>query len=447
MTTTTPDPARVELRRAWLALVALSLGFFMTLLDQSTVAVALPTIARDFEVSYSTAAWVSSAYLLAVVVPLLVTGRMGDAFGHRRVFLIGVGVFTTAATASALAPTIVVLLAARFIQGLGAAMLMPQTMAVINQIFPRDQRGTAYGAWGVVGAVAGLVGPVLGGLLVGSGGWRAIFWLHLPLGVLCLVLAARWVPMLPRHRTTIDLYSVVLSLVALTALVVAIQEGVDTPTLWFTALGGLAVGALFVARQRRDEALVPLRLFKSQNFSVGIITIVVMGVIASALLIPVMAWLQDAKGLEPGHAGWVVAPMAAVGFVMGPICGIMSDRVAPRVMHGIGFGILAASLASLAATFYSDGAVWAVALAMTGYGFGQAFIWAANAAAVLGDVPAQHMGAASGAYNTSRQLGGVIGVAAVGSVLATAGTGAALVVLTAVVLGGLAASLFFVSAR
>lgn len=433
----------VPLRRAWLALAALSLGFFMTLLDQSTVAVALPTIARDFDVSYATAAWASSAYLLAVVVPLPVTGRMGDSFGHRRMFLIGIALFTAAATASALAPTIVFLVLARFVQGLGAALLMPQTMAVINQVFPRERRGTAFGAWGVVGALAGLVGPVAGGVLIDVGGWRAIFWLHLPLGIVALLLASRWVPVLPKHATSMDLVSVGLSLVSLAAIVVAIQEGLDRPVLWAAAVLGLVVGAVFVLRQRRADALIPLRLFESRNFSVGIVTIVVMGVIASSMLIPLMAWLQDDLGIRPSQSGWVAAPMAVVGFVMGPVCGVLSDRVAPKLMHVVGFGLLALSLGGLAAVVQMGGSVWLAVAGVTLYGFGQAFIWAANAAAVLGDIPGADMGAASGAYNTSRQLGGVIGVACTGIILAAAGAALALVMLTVVVVVGLFAATFF----
>lgn len=440
---TTPTGDRHALRRSWLALAALSLGFFMTLLDQTTVAVALPVIAADFAVPYSTAAWASSAYLLAVVAPLLVTGRMGDAFGHRRMFVCGVVLFTLAATASALAPTIAVLVATRFVQGIGAALLMPQTMAVINTIFPRHHRGKAYGVWGVVGALAGLLGPVVGGQLVAAGGWRAIFWLHLPLGIVCLVLAVLWVPVLPRHGSAIDLVSVGLSLGALIPVVVAVQEGFATPRLRLAAGVGAVIAVLFVLRQRRDDALVPLRLFRSRNFSVGIVTIVVMGATASAVLIPVMAWLQDDVGLGPGQAGWVAAPMAVVGLILGPVCGIWSDRVAPKVMHGIGFSVLALSLIGMAWAVRVDAAVAAMVVWVTVYGVGQSFIWAANAAAVLGDVPAASMGAASGAYNTSRQLGGVVGVAVTGSVLAGGSAAAALAALAVAVLGGLAASQLF----
>lgn len=432
-----------NLPAAWRALAALSLGFFMSLLDQTTVAVALPTIAAEFDVGYATAAWVSSAYLLAVVVPLVVSGRLGDRFGHRRLFLGGIAVFTAGAVASASASGITLLIVCRFIQGLGAAALMPQTMAVINQVFPRSRRGAAYGAWGVVGSLAALTGPVLAGILVASGGWRAIFWLHLPLGIAALILGALWIPRGIRHKTPIDALSVVYSLLGLTAVVTAVQEGLDSPALILLGVVGLAAVVAFLLRQRRPGALIPLRLFSVRNFSVGVGTIVVMGVVASSTLIPLMAWLQDVRGLGADAAGWFAAPMAVVGFVMGPICGILSDRVPPKTMHLIGFTILGIALTSMAVGMYIDAPLWFIVLTVTGLGFGQSFIWAANAAAVLGDIPGPDMGAASGVYNTSRQLGGVVGVAITGAVLATAGAAPALFVLAGVVFAGLIAAGWF----
>lgn len=438
---------RTDVRRAWLALAALSLGFFMSLLDQATVAVALPQIAADWGIDYAQAAWVSSAYLLAVVVPLPVTGRMGDTFGHRRMFLAGVALFTAAATSAALMPTYPLLVVARLAQGLGAAMLMPQAMAVINQIFPRERRGAAFGVWGVVGAAAGFAGPVLAGLIVSSVGWRGIFLLHLPVGIVALILASRWVPTLPQSPARLDLVSVALSFLGIGAIVFSVQEGLNTLGLRVLAAVGVAFFVAFLLRQRREDALVPLRLFRSRNFVIGTATIVVMGVVVSAQLIPIMAWLQDTRGLSPEQSGLVATPMAVVGFVLGPVCGFLSDRVHPRVMHVTGFAIIAASQLAMYLAMRQDYAIVVVLAAVAGLGVGQSFIWAANAAAVLGELQPTDMGAASGVYNTSRQLGGVLGVAAVGLLLGSAGPAPAMLLLAGVVTVGLVVAAGFTTGR
>lgn len=415
----------------------------MTLLDQSTVAVALPAIAADWGVSYGTAAWTSSAYLLALVVPLMVTGRLGDRYGHRRLFLWGVGIFTIFATVAALAPVFPALIAARFIQGLGAAMMMPQTMAVINQVFPRERRGAAFGVWGMLGALAGMFGPVVAGSLIDGVGWRAIFLLHLPIGLLALVLAARWVPELPVHDVRIDVPSVLYCFLGVGLVVVAVQEGFDSIWLILVAVLGVAVLILFFLRQRRSTALVPLRLFRDRNYTVAIISIIAMGAVASAQFIPLMTWLQDGRGLSAEQAGFVALPMAVVGLIMGPVCGFLADRILPRYMHLVGFGLLAAFLGGLAWAIASTAPLWVVVLCVVGLGFGQSFIWASNAAAAFGKIAAIDVGAASGAYNTARQLGGVLGVAVVATVLAGSGAAPATAVLALVVIVGFGVSGLF----
>ncbi|WP_428839407.1 MFS transporter [Corynebacterium camporealensis] len=183
---------------AWKAMFALSLGFFVSLLDQSMVAVALSDIQRELGASLNQVMWVSAIYLLAVVVPLLLTGRLGDVFGQRRMFRIGMAIFGLAAVACALAPTIEILILARAVQGIGAAMEMPQSMAVINRVFDRTRRGRALGVWGIIGSVAALAGPIVGGAVVGMFGWYAVFWVHVPFAFAAVILAGLWVPQLRR---------------------------------------------------------------------------------------------------------------------------------------------------------------------------------------------------------------------------------------------------------
>ena len=220
-----PDPQpnpQVDKQQAWRALIALCVGLFMTLLDQSLVAVALPRIREDLDASLNQVVWVSAVYLLAFAVPLLVTGRLGDRFGQRSVYLVGMALFTAAALACAFAPTIEWLIALRAVQGLGGSLLNPQPLSIITRIFPRARRGTAMGVWSAVASSAGLFGPVIGGVLVGTVGWRWVFAFYVPLGLVSLVLVARFVPRLPRSVGHIDLLSVVVSLIAVLGVVVAL---------------------------------------------------------------------------------------------------------------------------------------------------------------------------------------------------------------------------------
>ena len=196
--------SEVSKRQAWLGLIALCTGLFITMMDQTLVAVALPQIREDLDASINQTVWVSAVYLLTFAVPLLIAGRLGDKFGQRNVYLVGIALFTLGAVACSLAPSIEVLIALRAVQGLGASLANPQPLSVINRIFPRNRRGAAMGTWSAVAGSAGLFGPVAGGLLVGTVGWRWTFFIYLPLGLVCLTLVALWVPKLPAASVRID---------------------------------------------------------------------------------------------------------------------------------------------------------------------------------------------------------------------------------------------------
>ncbi len=425
MTSPTPQDTVLPEAQAWRALAALCLGFFMMLLDQTIVAVATPQFQADLGASLNQVVWVTSIYLLCVVVPMLFTGRLGDRFGQRAVYQVGVGLFTLAAVVCALAPTIEVLIAARAFQGLGAAILTPQTMSVINRIFARHRRGRALGVWGAVGSVASLVGPVLGGFIVGSFGWRGIFFLHVPVGLLALVLAARWVPTLPTYARRIDLPSVVVSFAAVAATVFAIQQGPELgwPAWAWGLLGtGVVLTVIFVRLQstavgRGSEPLVPLAIFRNRNYSLGAFSIATMGFTVSSMMLPIMIWLQDGQGLSSEQAGLMVVPMAVVAMVLSPLVGPLSDRFHPRLLSMLGFGVMAGSLLCAWVIMRSDLPTAWFLLASALMGLGSAFVWAPNSATTMRDVEIAHMGAASGVYNTSRQTGAVLGAAAVGAAM------------------------------
>src|SRR6478735_6374284 len=204
---TQPSPAvvtPVEEKDPWPALFALCLGFFMILVDTTIVSVATPAIIADLHADVNDVVWVSSAYLLAYAVPVLITGRLGDRFGPKNIYLIGLTVFTLASLWCGLTGSVEMLIAARVVQGLGASMITPQTMAIITRIFPAARRGTAMGLWGATAGVATLVGPILGGVLVDGLGWEWIFFINVPVGIFGLFLAARLVPTLPTNNHRFD---------------------------------------------------------------------------------------------------------------------------------------------------------------------------------------------------------------------------------------------------
>ncbi|WP_338122185.1 DHA2 family efflux MFS transporter permease subunit [Corynebacterium ammoniagenes] len=445
--------------QAWRALAALCLGFFMVLMDQTIVAIATPEIMAHFDTEFDQVVWVTSIYLLCMVVPLLFTGRLGDRFGQARMFQLGITVFVLAALAASLATNMTVLLVARAAQGLGAAILTPQTMAVINRIFPADARGPALGVWGAVGSIASLVGPVVGGFIISIFGWRGVFFLHLPLGIAALILSALWVPKLPTYARSIDKLSVVVSLVGMTAAVVAIQQGPGLGwPLWTIAMlfAGIALLVWFVrlqatATKRSIEPLVPLALFRNRNYSLGAFSISTMGFAVSSQMLPIMMWFQTGRGLDSATAGLMMVPMAVAAGLGSPIVGPLADRINPRVLSVIGFGSVVASLVWIAGIMYTDAnLLWFIG-ASTLLGIGNAFVWAPNSVTAMRTVELKYMGAASGVYNTTRQTGAVVGAAAVGAAMQVGAVsfglnhGMALAVLlpAAVMVAGLIAVAFF----
>lgn len=421
---TTPPP-QIAKPQAWRALAALCLGFFMVLMDQTIVAVAAPDIMANFDTEFDQVVWVTSIYLLCMVVPLLFTGRLGDRFGQARMFQLGITVFVLAALAASLAPNLAVLLIARAVQGLGAAILTPQTMAVINRIFPQDARGPALGVWGAVGSVASLVGPVLGGFIISTFGWRGVFVLHLPLGIAALVLSAMWVPRLPTYARSIDKLSVVVTLVGMSAAVIAIQQGPGLGWPWWTIvllIAGIALIAWFVrlqatATSRNTEPLVPLPLFKNRNYSLGAFSISTMGFAVASQMLPIMMWFQTGRGLTSAEAGLMMVPMAVAAGLGSPLVGPLADRIKPRLLSVIGFASVIASLVWIAGIMYLDASLFWFVGASALLGVGNAFVWAPNSVTAMRTVDLKYMGAASGVYNTTRQVGAVVGAAAVGAAM------------------------------
>src|SRR6195952_323706 len=266
----------------WHALWAMMVGFFMILVDATIVAVANPSIMDQLDADYDAVIWVTSAYLLAYAVPLLLAGRLGDRFGPRNLYLLGLAVFTFASLGCGLAGSIGVLIAARVVQGLGAALLTPQTLSTITRLFPPERRGVAMSVWGATAGVATLVGPLAGGVLVGGLGWEWIFFVNVPIGIAGLVLAFRLVPNLPTEAHDLDVLGVVLSGVGMFLVVFALQEGESHDwAFWIWAM--ILAGALFMAgfvywqSVTPGEPLIPLSIFRDNDFSWSNVGLAVIG--------------------------------------------------------------------------------------------------------------------------------------------------------------------------
>ncbi|HEY9336492.1 MAG TPA: DHA2 family efflux MFS transporter permease subunit [Kribbella sp.] len=416
------DSVKPEIR-PWPALWALVLGFFMILVDSTIVSVATPAILEDFGSDVGTVVWVTSAYLLAYAVPLLITGRLGDRVGPKKLYLTGLALFTLASVWCGLTNTIELLIVARVFQGLGASMMTPQTMAVITRIFPPDQRGRAMSLWGATAGVATLVGPILGGVLVDSLGWQWIFFINAPVGVVGFVLALRLVPDLPTHRHKFDLIGVVLSAVGLFLLVFGIQEGqkydwgqIKGPiTVWSLIIAGLVVLAAFVFWQSRTrgEPLLPLGLFKDRNFSLANVAITTVGFAITAMAFPLMLWAQAVRGLTPTRSALLLVPMAVISGALAPFVGRLVDRTPPRFIAGFGLLCCSTSLFWMSQVIEPDMPIWELLLPIALLGVANGFMWAPIGTTATRNLPLHQAGAGAGVYNTTRQVGAVLGSASI----------------------------------
>ncbi|MCK8672257.1 DHA2 family efflux MFS transporter permease subunit [Rhodococcus sp. HM1] len=411
-------------RNPWLALTALVVGFFMILLDMTIVAVANPAIMTDLHTDINKVIWVTSAYLLTYAVPLLFTGRLGDQFGPKRVYLAGLVVFTLASLWCATSSTIEMLIAARAVQGFGAALMTPQTMAVITRTFPPDRRGAAMGLWGGVAGLATLVGPILGGVLVDWQGWNWIFYINVPIGIVAFALAAWLVPDLETHRHKFDVAGIALSGIGIFLLVFGIQEGNtrdwDAWT-WVMIVVGLAVLVLFVVNQARStrEPLLPLILFRDRNFSMSSIAIAAMGAAVTSLMVPAYFYLEAVREFTPTRAALVFAPMAIVTGLTAPLIGKISDRMPPRVLPTIGFAVFAMTVFAFSALMKPDSPIVLFLIVAGIAGLSNSCIWAPLASTATHNLPIHLAGAGAGVYNTTRQVGSVLGSAAISALIAS----------------------------
>ncbi|MCE7006005.1 DHA2 family efflux MFS transporter permease subunit [Kibdelosporangium philippinense] len=414
------------MEKSWAALFALCFGFFMILLDTTIVQVAVRSLMTGLPATLNEVFWVNSVYLLTFAVPLLLTGRLGDRFGPRRLYLIGLVIFTAASLWCGLADDAADLIAARAVQGLGAAALTPQSMAFISYLFPAN-RGAAMGAWGSVAGLATVAGPVLGGLLTEQFGWEWIFFVNVPIGIIAIALVLLLVPnWQPRHSHRFDVPGIVLSSVGLFALVFGIQNGElysRTTIAAIIATGAVLIGIfLWWQHKNPNEPLLPLRLFASRTFSFGSLTGVLIGFAMAAMFIPLIIYLQTVLGLTPFEAGLFMGPMSIVSAILAPFAGRLSDRIDGKNIIIVGLIAYAAGIGSVALIAQPGLNTWALVPGLLLCGVGIGTIFSPLSSTTISGLAPQLIGAGAGIYNMARQVGNVLGSAAAGLLMQIAST-------------------------
>jgi EmrB/QacA subfamily drug resistance transporter len=410
-------------------LLVVSLGFFMTLLDLTIVNIAIPNLITKLHASLDDVLWVINAYALVLAVLVITAGRLGDLIGPRTMFTGGIAVFTAASAACGLAPSPGWLIAFRAIQGLGAAMLMPQTLTIITNTFPPERRGAAFGVWGAVAGVATIAGPTLGGLLVTAFDWRWIFFVNLPIGVIVLAITPIIIPDLRlgrRHR--IDIPGVLLASAALLAICYGLVEGqkynwgkitgfISIPLILGLGVVLLLVFLLVQKLTQDKEPLVPFAVFRDRNFSVvnwvsGVLAIGMMGI-----FLPLTIYLQSVLGFSALKAGLVMAPASLVSMFVAPVAGRMTDKIGGKFILMSGLILFGAGMGWIALIAHPNSS-WPTFIApLIVAGLGMGCIFAPLVTVAMRNIDPRMAGAASGVLNTVRQVGLVIGTATVGALL------------------------------
>ncbi|MEN3148821.1 MFS transporter [Neorhizobium sp. IRAMC:178] len=413
------------------ALAGLSLSMLLSSLGTSVANVSLPTLAQAFDASFQQVQWVVLAYLLAITTLIVSVGRLGDISGRRRLLLAGITLFTVASLACGIAPTLGFLIAARAAQGLGAAAMMALTMAFVADIFPKARTGAAMGLLGTMSAIGTALGPSLGGLLIAGAGWRTIFLINVPLGLLAALLAYRYLPAdlrreKPDQRPGFDIAGTLLLAMVLAAYALAMTVGRGSPgpaNAALLLLAAVGAGLFVLVEAKAASPLIRLSMLRNPALSTGLITSALVSAVMMSTLVVGPFYLSRSLELDAALVGFVMSIGPVVSTFSGVPAGRLVDRLGAATAVTIGLvAMLAGSLALtlLPETFGIGGYVAAIAVLTPGYQLFQA----ANNTAVMVDVGAQQRGVVSGLLNLSRNLGLITGASLMGAVFAMAsGTG------------------------
>ncbi|WP_410601143.1 MDR family MFS transporter [Amycolatopsis sp. lyj-90] len=411
----------------WAVLITVCLGFFMTILDTTIVNIAIPDIQSDLGAGLNDVLWVVSAYVLALAVLVITAGRLGDVIGPRKVFLAGMIVFTLASAACGMAQEPWQLIAARVAQGVGGALITPQTLVIMMAVFPPEKRGAASAIWGVSAGLAGVAGPTLGGLLVSDGGWRWIFYVNLPIGVATIVAAVLLIPDVRMGEAKrLDLLGVLLAGGGLGAVTFGLLEGerhnwgqvTSFLTIPMIIGAGLVLLVLFVLSQHKTrEPLMPLRLFADRTFSLMSFVVLAVSVGLIGLSLSLTIYLQSVLNLSASSAGLMLAPTALAMMVAFPVVGKLIDKVGGKPVLITGLLLYSVSLVGIGVTAQPGNNRWLLLIPLVLAGISQAAAFAPIVALAMRDIADDLAGAASGAFNAIRQIGFLLAVAVVGAVL------------------------------
>jgi EmrB/QacA subfamily drug resistance transporter len=421
-------PLAVARSRPIWTLVLTSLAFFMVALDTLVVVTALPAIQRDLHATLATLEWTVNAFTLAVAAGIITAAALGDRLGRRRIFTLGLGVFTLASAACALAPTAGLLIAARAIQGLGEAMVMPVALTILASAFPPERRGAVVGIYGGLGGLAVALGPVVGGAVTQGLDWHWIFWLNVPVGVVVTLVARLRLAESYGPATRLDLSAAALMSGGATALVWGLIRAGEVGWGTFEVVASLVVGALLITgflawEQRATDPMLPLRLFASRGFAAANVTAFLMAGAITAAAFLIAQYFQFALGYSPLASGLRLLPWTATPLLVAPLAGVLSDRIGTRPVLAAGMLLQGAGLAWFAAIAATGAAVgygaFVVPLIIAGVGISMALPVVATA--VVSAVSPDDMGKASGVNSTIQRFGAVFAIAVAAAVLTANG--------------------------
>src|SRR3954471_15746065 len=412
-------------RTRW-TLAIVSLALFMVVLDNLIVTVALPSIRTDLGASLQQLEWTVNAYTLAFAVTLIPGAALGDRFGRKRTFLVGLALFTASSAAAALAPGAGELVAARALQGVGGAIVAPLTLTLLAEAFPAERRGAALGIWSGISGMGIALGPLVGGAVVDGLSWQWIFWINVPLGAALLPLAAGFLRESRGPASRLDLTGVALVTSGLFGLVFGLVrgqgDGWGSPLIVTSLAAGAALLAPFIAREPPAPVpMAPLDLCARRAFAVtnGVTFFMYFGTFGAIFLIT--QFVQQVMGYAPFDAGVRMLVWTGATAVTSPIAGVLAERRGPRALMALGLAMQAGALAWLAMAAGVDSTSSALAAPFAIAGVGMGLVFAPSASALLSVVAPQRAGQASGTNNAIREIGGVFGVAVMSTIFAGAG--------------------------
>jgi EmrB/QacA subfamily drug resistance transporter len=409
--------------RKWWTLAAVSFGLFMIMLDNTVVNVALPSIQRDLDASLSQLEWIVAGYALSFASLMLIGGKLADAYGRRRIFVLGIVIFTVASLLCGLADSGETLVAARVLQGAGAALMNPATLSIIAATFPPAQRGAAIGIWAGVSALALAIGPLVGGLIVEHLDWSWIFFVNVPIGILGIIASYLLIDeSKDETHERLDIPGLVTSAVGLFALTFALIEGnghgwTSTVILGSFALAAVSLAAFLMLERHQRAPMLPLELFRNATYTGANVVMLLVALAMFGVFFFVSLYLQNVLGYSPVETGAAFLPMTLMIILLAPVAGRTSDRIGSRVPMTAGMILVGIHLL-LFSRLGADADFWDLMPALALGGIGMALTMTPGAAAATRAVPVDKAGVGAAVLNAFRQVGGSLGIATMGAIMA-----------------------------